>query len=226
MLRLSALLLLLANVLYLAWGQGWLVAWGFGPVVQSEPQRLAQQVNPEALVLLAVGEAAHRAPADPTAAESRAVCLQSPPLDAREANALRELLPKTLPQGSWSLLVQPGTDRWLVYIGKFESAADLAKKRAQLAALGVKFFPLNSPTLAPGLSLGEHASAASAEAALEALKPKGVRTARVVQDTPANALYVLRVPAVDATLQELLPPVQALLAAKPLQPCTSEPAGP
>lgn len=224
MLRLGVLLLFLTNLLTLAWGQGWLTAWGFGPMSQSEPQRLAQQVNPQALVLLGVGEAANRPPAQSAASEEAAICLQSPLLDAREADALRVLLPKTLPQGSWSLTVQPGTDRWLIYLGKFDNANDLAKKRAQLSALGVKFFPLANPALAPGMSLGDYPDAPTAEAALEALKLKGVRTARVLQDTPPNALHLLRLPVLSTTLQELLPPIQSMLAGKPLRPCPTEPA--
>ena len=40
MLRGLVLLLMLLNVGYLAWGQGWLLPYGFGPATQREPQRL------------------------------------------------------------------------------------------------------------------------------------------------------------------------------------------
>ena len=52
MLRLLVLLLLLGNVGYFAWSHGTLAAYGFAPAVQSEPQRLAQQLRPEALRIL------------------------------------------------------------------------------------------------------------------------------------------------------------------------------
>ena len=52
MLRLFVLALILANGLYLAWSQGWLRAQGFAPAPQSEPQRMAQQIRPEALKIL------------------------------------------------------------------------------------------------------------------------------------------------------------------------------
>lgn len=52
MLRLLVLLLLLANVGYFAWSRGTLAAYGFAPAVQSEPQRLAQQLRPEAMHIL------------------------------------------------------------------------------------------------------------------------------------------------------------------------------
>lgn len=52
MLRLVVLLLVLANAGYFAWSQGLLAAWGFAPVATGEPQRLRQQIKPEALRIL------------------------------------------------------------------------------------------------------------------------------------------------------------------------------
>ena len=52
MLRVLVLLLLLANAGYFAWSQGLLAAWGFAPEATGEPQRLRQQIKPEALRLL------------------------------------------------------------------------------------------------------------------------------------------------------------------------------
>lgn len=57
MLRLLVLLLLLGNAGYFAWSHGTLAPYGFGPAVQSEPQRLAQQLRPEALRILTPPEA-------------------------------------------------------------------------------------------------------------------------------------------------------------------------
>ena len=57
MLRLTVLLLLLANAAYFAWSQGLLAPWGFAPAQQSEPQRLAQQIKPQALAVLSREEA-------------------------------------------------------------------------------------------------------------------------------------------------------------------------
>lgn len=52
MLRLLVLLLVLANAGYFAWSQGLLTEYGYAPVEQTEPQRLNQQIRPEALRLL------------------------------------------------------------------------------------------------------------------------------------------------------------------------------
>jgi hypothetical protein len=50
--RLIVLLLLMANGLYFAWSQGLMRAYGFAPVQQSEPHRLANQIHPSVLRLL------------------------------------------------------------------------------------------------------------------------------------------------------------------------------
>ncbi|MEP6557706.1 MAG: hypothetical protein ABJB17_04450 [Burkholderiales bacterium] len=50
-------LLLIANAGYFAWTSGWLRNWGLAPSTQSEPQRLAQQIRPEALRILGTGNA-------------------------------------------------------------------------------------------------------------------------------------------------------------------------
>jgi hypothetical protein len=49
--RALVLLLALANAAYFAWRQDYLAPWGFGPAQQSEPERLEQQIKPDALKL-------------------------------------------------------------------------------------------------------------------------------------------------------------------------------
>jgi hypothetical protein len=57
MLRALVLALLLANAGYFAWTRGLLADYGFAPAGQSEPQRLTQQLRPEAMRLLTAEEA-------------------------------------------------------------------------------------------------------------------------------------------------------------------------
>ena len=231
MLRLSVLLLVCLNTVYFAWGNGWLLALGWGPTTQTEPQRLGQQINPQAMVLVKTrpvepSTASPSPDAGIVARPSDPGCLQSPAMGAREAQAVRDILQGTSPQALWTLTATPGSERWLIYMGKFESAADVTKKRAQLTALGVKLYPLGNPALAPGVSLGAYPTAETAQQALEDLKPKGVRTARVIQDIAPTASYLLRLPVVDASLQALLPQIQDALADKPLSACDGAPGNP
>lgn len=53
MLRVLVLALLLANGVYLVWAQGLLAVYGFAPATQAEPERLLQQIRPEAMQVLA-----------------------------------------------------------------------------------------------------------------------------------------------------------------------------
>jgi hypothetical protein len=51
MLRIVFLLLLLGNAGYYLWSHGYLAGMGLAPELQSEPQRLQEQIRPDALVL-------------------------------------------------------------------------------------------------------------------------------------------------------------------------------
>ena len=88
-LRRLVLLLLAVNLAWLAWAQGWLLPWGLGPEPQAEPQRLARQLQPQALRILTPAEAARLA--EISASAPARVCLSTPPLDEatrRETSAL------------------------------------------------------------------------------------------------------------------------------------------
>lgn len=96
-------LLLLLNVLYWSWAQGWLLPYGFGPAQQREPQRLAQQIRPEAITLLSPDEVKRASLRETT---ENTLCLQSGPLDVAQAEAVRRLLQTSWPPESWLLMKQ------------------------------------------------------------------------------------------------------------------------
>ena len=91
MLRLIVLVLLLANGGYFAWSQGHLLPWGAGPAQQAEPQRLAQQVRPDALRVVAPAEL-KRLEAAAAAGPRPPECLQAGPFDDTRASAVRTVL--------------------------------------------------------------------------------------------------------------------------------------
>jgi hypothetical protein len=98
-------LLLLLNALYWSWAQGWLLPYGFGPLSQREPQRLAQQIQPEAITLVSQAEARRH----PVAVAPEApLCLQTGLLDAAQVGALRALLESAWPADSWVFAPAPG----------------------------------------------------------------------------------------------------------------------
>ena len=229
MLRLLALALVLANAGFLAWSQGWLADYGFAPAVQAEPQRLTQQLRPEAMRLLSAAEARQldgsASSADSGGAQAVAAslpateCLQAGPFNDEQASPLRARLQASMPTGSWSL--EPGADggRWMVYMGKYNDSDTLAIKRSELRQIGVTFEVLASPTFGPGLSLGRFGSAADAETELGKLTQRGVRSARVVQERPDVRGQLLTLPAADAYLRSLLDGLKPQLAGKALVAC-------
>ncbi|HSW17854.1 MAG TPA: SPOR domain-containing protein [Ramlibacter sp.] len=212
MVRLVFTVLLLANIGFFAWSQGFLRAWGIGPVQQSEPQRLAQQVRPELLTLLPAGEAA--AGAGPRGAE----CLAAGPLDDATAASVRRAL-EGWPAGSWSLDAAVEPPRWIVYMGKYPSPEAVERKKAELRQRAITFEPLSNPALEPGLSLGGFASEAQAHQHLEALTQRGVRTASVAQERAEARGVALRLPAVDDALRARIDPLRQALGKQALRSC-------
>lgn len=218
MLRLFVLLLVLLNGIYFAWSQGLLRAYGFAPVQQSEPQRLAQQIRPEAMRILTPDEA-RRAEAAPQTPGKPPECLQAGLFDEAQMVALRRSLEATLPPGSWSMdtVVEPA--RWIVYMGRYPNADALAKKRAELANLHLRYEPLTNPELEPGLSLGGFDTQAAANDELATLGRRGVRTARVVQERPEVRGSWLKIPAADDALRVKLEELKPVLAGKSWRSC-------
>jgi hypothetical protein len=221
MLRLVVLVLMLLNMGYLAWGQGWLLPYGIGPTSQREPERLARQIHPEAIHIV---RAEDMASAPPEGKAGPLECLKSEVLDAEQVGKLRPLLKDALPAQAWTLDEFTLPARWIVYMGKYANAAEVDKKRAELTRLGVVGeAPLN-PSLALGIALGAYELQLQADAALKTLSDRGVRTARVVQDLPPVQGFRLRLPAVDAALKAKLTAVQAALPGQVLQSCAAQSA--
>lgn len=104
MLRLLVLLLLLCNGVYFAWSHRLLAGLGLEPVQQTEPQRMQQQINPDALRLVSAQEL--------KLAESNTgrtpECLQAGPFNPAQSALLRAALTPVLPAGSWTLEATPG----------------------------------------------------------------------------------------------------------------------
>ena len=84
MLRLTAILLVLANLLYWGWTQRLMAPLGLAPAEQREPERVHNQIQPEALRLLN----APRSPAEsaqgrvpPSVTTTPATSAAEPPLE-------------------------------------------------------------------------------------------------------------------------------------------------
>ena len=217
MLRLLVLLLLLANAAYFAWSQSLFAPVGLAPTQQSEPQRVAQQIKPEALRVLPTDEARRIE----IAAARGPECLQAGLFTDTEAESLKQAL-DNWPGGSWSIEASTEPPRWIVYMGKYPDAAAVEKKKVELRGMNVSFEPLGNPALEPGMSLGGYPTEAAAKQQLEALTQKGVRTAKVVQEKPETKGQLLKLPTVDDALRPRLDDIKGALNGKALKACRSE----
>ncbi len=220
-LRLLVLVLLLANGAYFAWARGLLADYGFEPSTQAEPQRLDQQIQPQAMRLLTPAEARQieNAAVVTTAAQPATECLQAGLFNEQQTGALRPLLETSLPPGSWALESSVEPARWIIYMGKFASDDALGRKRSELRQIKVSFESVTNPTLSPGLSLGQFSQKAEADAELAKIATRGVRTARVVQERPEVRGQVLKLAKVDSALKAQLESLKPQLEGKALQAC-------
>lgn len=222
LLRTTALALLLANGAYLAWSQGWLAPVGLAPASSSEPQRLQQQIRPEALRVQPASASASSpaAAAAPAPSTADTACWQAGPFDAAQAETLRKALGSAgVPADAWTLEGPSTASRWIVYMGRYPDAEALEKKRAELRAMRVDTAPMTQPALAPGLSLGVFSTQEAAHEHLAQLSRRGVRTARVVPEQREATAARLRLPAADAARRDQVLRLGPALAGRPLIPC-------
>lgn len=206
MLRTAALLLVLANLGFLAWTQGWLQP-GFPPPHHGdhEPQRLVAQLNPQLVTVLPPRAASAAVVA---ARAAGAVCLEAGPLAAGEmAAAEAELQAAQLPEGSWAREGAPLQASWLVFAGRWPDAEARRTRVADLRKLGLEVEVLTAPAeFASGLVISRHATRAEAEAALARLMSgtPPLRGSRVTQLPSPPAVQWLRVARADVELQARL----------------------
>jgi hypothetical protein len=218
MLRLFVLLLILANGVYFAWSDGMLRAYGFAPAQQREPQRLEQQIKPEAIQILTPAEA-KKAEAQAQADLAPKECLLAGPFDDTQATTLRHALESSLAPGTWQMDAVPVSARWIVYMGKFVNVEQMAKKRGELASMKLVPQSLNNPDLEPGLSLGGFDTPADASAELAKLALRGIRTAKVVQERQEGTQTQLKLPAVTLDIRTRLADLKTAMAGRTLRSC-------
>lgn len=218
MLRLVVLLLVLLNAAYYAWSHGLLRAYGWAPAEQSEPQRLEQQLRPQAIRILPPeeGRKAEQVALTPPRPPE---CLQAGLFDEGQTETLRKVLESLLPSAAWTLETSVEPARWIVYMGKFPNAAALDRKKTELDKMKLRLQPLENTELQLGLSLGRFETQAQAQAELNALQKRGVRTARVVQERGELRQSLLRIPAADEAMKPKLEELKPALGDKSLRSC-------
>lgn len=219
--RFAFLALLLINLVFFAWAQGF-----FGETESGrEPQRLAAQLVPDKLRLVPSPPPPAAAPAfvPPAAVAQPAAAAVAPPpapaaaaLACRVANDLNPAQVQTLKavvvrQPEWQLTVanRSGEARYEVLIAALAGKDGVDVKLKELRALGISNVP-KAVADGPGklaLVFAEFSNEAAAKELLAGLADKGVKSARVVNRGPsALSRAELRGPEAGlGKLPELLP---------------------
>ncbi|HSW24291.1 MAG TPA: hypothetical protein VLJ62_16125 [Burkholderiaceae bacterium] len=233
--------LVVANLLVLAWSFD--VLPGVSRHREREPERLRQQVRPDAVQLITPtaasaalqaaaaqrtsnlsGTPAASAPAGAGDA-SATVCLEAGPFAAGEvAAAERGLRELKWPSLEWTPQRSERGGSYIVYQGKYSDETVMARRRdeyrrLQIAAEEVR----NSPDLQPGLQFGRYDSRTAADAAATQLVQQGVKGARVVTINMPVVVTLLRVERADGALAARLAQLNLPTAGSGFRPCAVPP---
>lgn len=208
-LRLACLLLVLANLLFFVWSQGYLGHASDG----REPQRLSAQLAPEKLRLVA--------PEAPVPDQIREICRRVSSLRTNQGERLLADWKARLPEAVFKLSPLEGAPMYQVAIPNLPSRVAAEGKLAEVRALGVKsevsFASQGMDRVA--LIFATFRNEAGAREYLASLERRGVRSARILsQHFPATEAQIeIRGP---DNLQERLPELLTGLPGLTLGECT------
>lgn len=210
--RTLLMVLLMLNVGFYAWVQGWLAPFDLAPVQQHEPERVSEQLRPDAIRIGNV-TGSHASGAQ------QYLCLRTGMITAEALPAVRLAAENALPEGIWRIESLNLQERWIVYMGKYPNSQTVERKQQELQRLGVtELLPLPE-RLQPGLSLATATSREGAEAALSALKARGVRTARVLQQQEGIRGSYIQLDRVSMSMKQQLEALRPALQGVEWQLC-------
>ncbi len=199
MLRTLVAALLVANLAFFAWSQGWLDdIVGVRSIGDREPERMARQMRPELVRILPVGDATAGIGVPEPAALT---CLEAGPFNDADAATAQAGAQTALPGVGVTDVKTDKPAVWIVYMGRYANHEALTKKADELKRRKLDYEELrDNAALAPGLSLGRFDAQAAATAALDQFTQQGIRTARVVEFSPASSSHMLHIDTADASL--------------------------
>ena len=223
MLRWIVLALLVANALFFSWSRGWLAPLGYAPQSERDTTRWEQQIRPDLLHVLSSAEAAAALGNARPAATPALVCLESEPLAATAVDAAEQSLAAVLPERGWIRATRDTPAQWAVVIGPLPVRDALQKKAEELGRLRIAHETLKLPgDVGTGLSLGRFDNQAAAQAALDSLARRNVRTARVLRLHDASTELRLRLENATPEQADVLRALKAAaLGPQGMQPCAA-----
>ena len=224
--RIVFLLLLLANLGFLAW-----IYFGAGRA-SDEPQLMEQQLNPQAIRLLSAEQVAvlaaeyakQAALSKPPPKPTVAACLELGAFNLADVQRVQQALaPLALGSRLSQRRVEEIASYW-VFMPPQRDRQAANRKAAELRKLGVEdfFIVQEDPDFRFAISLGVFKTEEAARARLAELRTKGVRTARVgPRETSVHKVY-FAVREVPDALASRLNELRQSLAGSELKECRPE----
>jgi hypothetical protein len=216
--RLAFFILLLVNLILLAWGQGYLgTTQG-----EREPERLQRQLDPAKLRIVNSETTAPQLPPPATASRPMA-CKRIAWLSAAEAGAIRDAV-SALPDWNVSQIARKEDPTYWVVIPALASRTLAEKKKGELGQLGVKESEVvEDANFGPfAVSLGVFRGQANAEDYLQSSTRKGVRSAQVIKRETATEKFAIDLRAPTELLAGKLPELMTVLPQAILADCPAQ----
>ena len=223
--RALVFLLILANLLFLAWVQGY-----FGSSSDPDSFRLQQQLLADQITVVARDEApAETAKAEqPVKTEEKTVaeqCLLLAELSLADSERVDKLLAEKWPLLKAQRMTSEGGASYWVYIPALASKQEADNKVAELKKLRVPefFIVTESGPYKWAISLGLFSSKEAAAARLDALRGQGVKSARVGERNAKPAIAQLEIRGPENQLDTLRQAIAELLPERRLLACRKPP---
>jgi hypothetical protein len=173
---------------------------------------------PLPLPVVAPASAAEAPASAPAAASGPLACLEVGPLDGTAAiEGAERSLAALLPERPWVRELRPAGAQYVVFVGPVLSRDAARQRRDELIKLKMSFEAVELPDgpggeKLGGYSLGRHDNEAAAQSALDALRERGLRNARVAllnqSSSPRTWLRIDNLRAATASAVRALPPAQ------------------
>ncbi len=203
--RTLVFLLVLANLLFFAWTQGYFVSTSSPDALREQQQLLADQVR-----IVPDGESPAKAgtvektekPPEKKAPDS---CLLWEGLPVTDADRLEGLLEEKFSAFRASRSSAAGNGTYWVYIPPLANKQDADRKAAELKRFGAPefFIVQDAGPNRLAISLGIFSSEVAANEHLEALRAKGIKSARVGERSSKAALASVEIHGPEAEAEAL-----------------------
>jgi hypothetical protein len=223
--RALLLILLLANLVLLAYQQSWL---GQMPPTGREPGRLARQIQPEAIRVLSevdLKQLSERGRDGSNGAERKEVALACVELGDFAADAAVRVQARlgAMNLGARLATIEVELPGWyMVYMPPFKTRAEAERMADDLRGRGVRDLMVieDSSGLRNAISLGQFKDQELALRHQSDLERRGVKGVRVSVRSGGGTAMRFRIKSPDTTLAQQLTALQKEFAATRLAPCT------